>query len=375
VSWLDAHRERAPALVEAALAFEPGGFPPGAEGVRWLARAIDRFRAHPAPDDRAFVEGAGACLGLLLLDHVGGGALVRRGETTRLRLGRYGSVDLFGAIERVLDAGDSRSELAVRIREAEAEARGEGARSRVFSVFEAELEKSHPGLSIVDSSDDGVWLEGGIEVDLRRVVSATADLDRAAVVVQVARVLALVPSGAGASDAPGLPLEEIVPRLVARTFLDGFEAQGTHLASRPLTESIRVAYVIVFRDRARYLRADELTRHPDLPQIALANLASRSRAARFDWIESANGPLVVGCTGDGHDAARLLLPSLHDVLAPEIGSPFLVAIPHRDCLLAAPDGDDGRRAIGDRAQAAFARAPHAISLELLRVRPNGLGSA
>jgi hypothetical protein len=367
VSWIDAHRERAAPLVDAARAFAPGGFPSGGEGVRWLARAIAEFRARAAPDDRAFVEGAGACLGLLLLEQVGAGAF----ETT-LRLGAYGSVDLFGAIEGVLDAADAKAELATRIRDAEREARGEGPRSRVFVAFEAELERSRPGLSIARVGHDSVWLDGNVEVDLRRIVSATAELDRDAVTAQVRRLVDLVPSPGGARDAPPLALEEIVPRLVARSFVEGFELQGTRLARRELGAGVLVAFVLVLRDRARYLREDELARQPDVPAHAIRNLAARSGNARFDRLDTPDGPLVVGCTGDGHDAARLLLPALHDVLSVEVGSPFLVAVPHRDCLLAAPDDPAAARAISGRARAALARAPHAISTEIFRLGPSGL---
>lgn len=367
MSWVDAHRDRAAALVGAARAFAPDGFPSGGEGVRWLARAIAAFRASPAADDRAFVEGAGACLGLLLLDQLGGGAF----EQT-LRLGAYGSVDPFGAIEAVLDAADPRTELATRIREAEREARGDGSRSRVFVAFAAELERSRPGLAIARIGHDSVWLDGNVEVDLRRVVSATAGLDPDAVDAQVKRLVDLVPSAESVRDAPPLALEEIVPRLVARSFIEGFEQQNTRLAHRALTSGVLVAFVLVLRDRARYLRADELARQPAIPAHAIRNLAARSGTARFDRLETPEGPLVVGCTGDGHDAARLLLPALHEVLAVEVGTPFLVAVPHRDCLLAAPRDSRAERALTARVRAAHARAPHAISAEIFEIGPAGL---
>jgi uncharacterized protein YtpQ (UPF0354 family) len=367
VSWVDAHRERANALVGAACAFAPDGFPSGGEGVRWLARAIAAFRAEPAADDRAFVEGAGACFALLLLDQIGEGAFDQT-----LRVGVYGSIDPFGAIEAVLDAADSWAELATRIREAEREARGDGSRSRVFAAFAEELERSRPGLAIARIGHDSGWLDGNVEVDLRRVVSATADLDRDAVAAQVRRIVELVPRSDAIGDAPPLALEEIVPRLVARSFIDGFEEQNTRLAHRALTSGVLVAFVLVLRDRARYLRADELARQPEIPAHAIRNLAARSGTARFDRLETPDGPLVVGCTGDGHDAARLLLPALHEVLAVEVGTPFLVAVPHRDCLLAAPRDAGAEQALAARVRAAHARAPHAISTEIFELGPAGL---
>ena len=87
----------------------------------------------------------------------------------------------------------------------------------------------------------------------------------------------------------------------------------------------------------------------------------QARVLRVVW--SGDGvTLVVARTGDGLDASRLLLPGLHDVLAPELGSPFVAAVPHRDALFACPrDCERSVRALRERAARESLRAAHAIS--------------
>ncbi|MDH3845906.1 MAG: hypothetical protein OES69_18345, partial [Myxococcales bacterium] len=76
MSWVAAMEEIGGRLVPAALGFAEvrGSALPaaGPTGVRWLADQIERFLEQggdPIADDR-FVEGAGALLGLLLIEHL-----------------------------------------------------------------------------------------------------------------------------------------------------------------------------------------------------------------------------------------------------------------------------------------------------------------
>jgi hypothetical protein len=75
---------------------------------------------------------------------------------------------------------------------------------------------------------------------------------------------------------------------------------------------------------------------------------------------------------DGLDAARLLLPGLYQVLAPTLGSRFIVATPHRDTLLACPVSPEPLVAeLRARTDAAVRSAPHAISQRLWLVKGPG----
>jgi hypothetical protein len=139
--------------------------------------------------------------------------------------------------------------------------------------------------------------------------------------------------------------------------------------------------VLRFRERARFVRQVEIetwSKDGAAPRAhALQNLARSSERARFLQHDTAHGPLVVAETRDGLDAARLLLPGLHDVLARALGSPFIVATPHRDCLLACASAPD--ELIGElRARAAAAAVSgraHAISCTLWRVSGPGVLTA
>jgi uncharacterized protein YtpQ (UPF0354 family) len=128
--------------------------------------------------------------------------------------------------------------------------------------------------------------------------------------------------------------------------------------------------------RARYVQARETqawdVTGAQLRAAAIENLAARSDNAKLVCTDTEHGPIVVAKTGDGLDAARVVLPGLIDVLGPELGVPFAVAIPHRDTLLACPlDAAAAvahlRRTAGDQA----ARAPHAISGEVMALSRDG----
>ena len=95
-AWLLAHDELGP-LLPAAVRFvsHEGGsaLARGAAALAWLSRRIDVFanRDVSAREEAEFVEGAGALLAAVLVDHVGLGSHVERDGVHRLRLGTHGS--------------------------------------------------------------------------------------------------------------------------------------------------------------------------------------------------------------------------------------------------------------------------------------------
>lgn len=390
--WLEALRDRGGPLVEAAQGFvvehlgrEPHRAPRGRDALAELADAIDRWCDQADPGDaadRELVESAGAFLGLLLIDHLGGEHAERDGRH-RVRLGLRGFFDPFATLEEVLDADDPRAELAACVRVAEAEARGEGRISRVVRALERALERERPAMQVAEHFERYVRLAPDVELDLDRVVEATTDQGDEAVEQAVAKLLAMLPGGDGPEGvAWDEARERLVPRLMSARFLE--ELREAHpdrgdLWAEPLGHGVRVGLLLDHDDRARYVRRDEVDRwgrqtHEPLA-VAVQNLAARSDRARFGRIDTPQGPLVVARSGDGLDAARLLLPTLHDVLEPELGSPFLVAVPHRDTLLAAPSGPPALvHALCERASDEAARAPHRIGEGLFEVAPAGIAA-
>lgn len=170
----------------------------------------------------------------------------------------------------------------------------------------------------------------------------------------------------------------LLPRLVGPRFLAEVNRRAGKqpLFALPLVSGVHVMFLLGEQQRRRYVDEHELARWGQPPtrvlHRALGNLAGKSKDARLLRFDADEGGLVVARTGDGLDSSRLLLPGLHDVLAPELGSPFAAAVPHRDALLACSlRCPSSLRLLRARAAEEAARAAHPITPELLRVSPHG----
>ncbi len=355
-------------------------FPRGHGAVAALASMIDAWsqRDPHEQDDQRFIDGVGAWLGLVLMDALGGEHRARD-KRHRVRVGRFGFVDPFAMVDAALHADSPRRELAAQLSRAEAEGAGTGALSRVVAALEQALEgKAH--LPFADHFECDVRLASGIEIDLKRTVAATEDQGMNAVETAVRKLVSMLPGETLASgDAWDDVAARLVPRLISRAFLSELTrrtqaAQSLH--STPVSSEVEIAYLVRDNDRARYVRQNELSgwgvSAMEVHRRAIENLARNSERARFGEVHTTEGSMVVARSGDGLDAARLLLPTLHDVLAPVLGSPFVVAVPHRDALLAAPLGQPGMvDAMRERAKDDAARAPHRITSRLFVVAKDG----
>lgn len=391
-AWLDALSPRGGPLVAAAVRFlrthrgaPRAPVPSGAGGLRALARALDAWaeqETDPSSDeDEQFVEGAGALLGCLLLAHFADAAHVARDGAHRVRIGPYGFVDPFRIVESALEGPSARAVLAEELARAEEEAAGRAGLGRALRLLRAALASARPELSIRDCFEQHVRLSDGVELDLTRVLVSTEGEDESAAAHAIEKLVSMLPGGTGGRDV--VPWDEakraLLPRLVPADFTTslGTSSAGGELACRSaLGHTVSVALVLVYEGRSRYVRASELAAWSCEFERALAtaleNLAMRSSAARFARVETNAGPLVVARSGDGLDGARLLLPTLHDVLAPELGSPFLAAAPHRDALFAcAVEPSALRAALARRTRDDAARAPHRISDQLFVVGARG----
>jgi hypothetical protein len=361
-----------------------GDPPRGVGGLHALSKLIARARQHDADgndsrynvahaadeDEREFVAGAGAYLGLLLLDHLPHGAHVANSGEHRLRLGRHGFFDPFAAVEAALSARDTPRALIESVKCAEAEAAGCGPIARVVSALSAALARE-PGVRILDHFEKHIWLEVQgmrVEFDLTNVIAATTGASDAFLGHAVERVCASLLEQAAPVFAWDAARELVMPRLVGQAFLNSVP-DPDDLYLRKLSSDVWETMVLRFGERARYVRRVEVeswTMRGAAPRrYALANLARSSKDARFLEHMTKYGSLVVANSGDNLDAARLLLPSLHDVLASALGSPFLAATPHRDTLLACSCGPRGLvDELLERVNAAVSGTPHAISRRL-----------
>ncbi len=113
----------------------------------------------------------------------------------------------------------------------------------------------------------------------------------------------------------------------------------------PFPNDTVVVFVVGRGPAVRYVSVEEAQRWELPPRLMLEqarrNLSGLRKEVSLKGITNARGALcaLVLNTADGYDAARILLPGLRDKLAAHLGPDFLVAIPHRDLLIAFP-GDD-----------------------------------
>jgi uncharacterized protein YtpQ (UPF0354 family) len=374
-NWLDALEGVGGRLVPAARFFVDSERPPlpgaGAPGVRWLATKLEDFvdrDTDDAEDDR-FVEGAGALLGLLLIQHLGGRTHEREGSH-RVQLGRFGWFDPFGAIQEALDAEDPRACLSDYLSVAEREAAERGPVSRVVRAFAEALAEERPDLGIESHFELTVDLDNGATVDLARLERVARDEDDHATSEAARRIISMLP-GANAHEAT--PWHEaaprLLPRLVSRAFLDALPDEQSIFAA-PIGADLFLALQLRYGARARYVRGAEVDswalERSAAERQAIENLASKSRKLRLERVSES---VLRVRQGDGLDAARLLLPDLATRLSQLAEATWIAAAPHRDVLLLSHRQSTNELAA--RAEDAVRRAPHPISATLFALTPHG----
>lgn len=359
----------------------------GGDGLVALCRAVQQFVYVPDVDEeteRRFVEGAGALLGVLLIEHIDGASHVGRAGAHRVRLSAHGFFDPFAAMDSVLDAQDIRGELRRQVQLAEAEAAARGPVSRVVSALHSALLRERPELAIEEQFDCMLSLrdrrrDESLQLDLKRAVESTRDQDDEAVQRVTRRLLSLLP---GAPETPQLSASEfeqrVLPRIARADAVRDLSSQGkTTLLSHPLSAELVVAFVLEYEGRARYVRSSEVEElamgAADALGCAVRNLRARSDRARVVREPCVEGFMLVARSGDGRDSARVLLTELFDELSVRLGPSICLAIPHRDTFFAcAADQPHVTRQVAQRASEDHARAPHALSSRLYRLTPAGL---
>lgn len=363
-------------LVPAALEFVESQGPrapqSGARGVRWLAERIERFidNSEQSLDDHQFVEGAGALLGLILIEHLGGRTRARNGAH-RIQIGRFGWFDPFGAVADTLDAEDPRRCLAEYLLVAEREAKQAGPVSRVVATFAEALAEARPDLRITSQFELTVDLDNGASVDLARLEKVARDQDEEATSQAAQRIISMLPGDGGPRETSWEEAApRLFPRLVSEAFLRSLPDEQA-LYREEIGHDVYIALQLRYGPRARYVRLNEVTRWSesgDAFHQAVRNLVAHSRTLRLEPID--RGLLRVR-QGDGLDAARLVLPDLAVRLRRLAPEPWFAAAPHRDVLLIAPANDASL--LLDLAKDAAVRAPHPISSALFAVSEDGLG--
>lgn len=150
------------------------------------------------------------------------------------------------------------------------------------------------------------------------------------------------------------------------------------LVTQELLPDLHIAYAIdhdrVISYIPRVVFAEWKIEIDELHEIAIANLVAKSQElpAHTANDEAGNVFLVLLQTNDGYDAARILLPNLHDRLSEFLGSPFIVGVPNRDILVCFRDSPEINRRIEQRIEQDYHNWPHQITRQTFLVTADGL---
>lgn len=168
--------------------------------------------------------------------------------------------------------------------------------------------------------------------------------------------------------------ERIFPMIVA----DRPGVSPHHAIYRPLLEGLLVAYAIDSDRTITYIPENQFASwnisRDTLDDTALENLVLRSQAMSAHAAQDESGQinLILFQTGDGYDASRILLPTLHDRLREHLGSPFSAAIPTRDILLCFRNDTETVERLRTQIAEDYRRMPHQVTDRLLLVTADGL---
>ena len=104
-----------------------------------------------------------------------------------------------------------------------------------------------------------------------------------------------------------------------------------------LSSQVNIGLVADFPDTYMYLREVEVKRWnvsaEDLYQIAMENLEALSDSVPMQLAGKGKDVFIAMVSGDGYDAARILVPAFQDFVASHLGETFRFAVPNRDLLI------------------------------------------
>ncbi|MBX3372730.1 MAG: DUF1444 family protein [Phycisphaeraceae bacterium] len=129
----------------------------------------------------------------------------------------------------------------------------------------------------------------------------------------------------------------IMPRIQPVTVFEHLDRE--QVAHVPFVNDTVVVFVLDLPQMTVSLTVEQLLRWglevDDVEAISRENLARYAPDLEIQIVDSQEGGrAAIVARQDGYDAARLLLDSLHERLAPELGGDFYVATPARDMFLA-----------------------------------------
>ncbi|MCH8164868.1 MAG: DUF1444 family protein [Planctomycetes bacterium] len=177
-----------------------------------------------------------------------------------------------------------------------------------------------------------------------------------------------------------LPLSVAKPRIMPRiqplTIFEHLDQE--QVAHVPFVNDTVVVFVLDMPQMTVSITVEQMLRWglqvDDLDTISRENLDSYAPDLQIQLVDSSEGGrAAIVSQQDGYDAARLLLASLHDRLAPQLHGDFYAAAPARDMFLAMTcDPDEFVERLRHRVEHEFKRLPYPITDELFVVTRDGV---
>jgi uncharacterized protein YtpQ (UPF0354 family) len=168
----------------------------------------------------------------------------------------------------------------------------------------------------------------------------------------------------------------IMPRIQPSTIFRHLDREL--VAHLPFVNDTVIVFVIDLPHMTVSITVEQMMRWglkvDDLDVISRQNLDSYAPDLQIQLVDSnEGGRAAIVARQDGYDAARLLLGSLYQRLAPELHGDFYVATPARDMFLAMTYGPDSFvKRLQERVHQDFRRLPYPITSELFVVTRDGV---
>jgi uncharacterized protein YtpQ (UPF0354 family) len=139
----------------------------------------------------------------------------------------------------------------------------------------------------------------------------------------------------GAKDAATATWDEGRPRVRVQ-FIRSAYASRFPVITYPFAGEIVIAVAIDRPHAYSYVSPQDLERwgvtRDSLYQEAIANLQEASAGIQLHATEAPERIMAIQ-TGDGYDAARLMLPAMRELAIDHLGEPYYAAIPNRDFII------------------------------------------
>lgn len=137
--------------------------------------------------------------------------------------------------------------------------------------------------------------------------------------------------------------DSILPQVVPPSLLEFCEREGRDLAAVAYTGDLHIAFVVDEEERYCYINRSQAERWGVSPMqllaTALRNLERASVGARWKQFGTGAQAMFAVETFDGYDASRILLGKQMASLAGKVAGQIVIAIPHRDYMVAFGDAD------------------------------------